>query len=137
MRCAYLPKLVHYTIDNFFNLLSAQVELSSVSKHGRRWSDSVKQLALNLYLHGPKVYRLLSRVMELPTERSLRSKLKRLAENWQIEDRVCSIIFDKISLRRHLQYDVKHDIVIGFQDHGTERSKDVGTTALLMVLSGS
>lgn len=44
-------------------------------------------------------------------------------------------MFDEISLRWHLQYSVKHDIVIGFQDDGSKRSKNVGTRALLMALS--
>lgn len=147
-----LCNIREYVPKQFFNLLSAQVKLSSVSKRGRKWSDEVKHLALNLYFHGPIAYRLLSKVMELPTERSLRRwlstipmtpgimtsvihKLKDVAKDWPIQDRACSIMFDEISLKRHLQYDIKHDIVIGFQDDGTERSKDVGSTAPLMVLS--
>ncbi|KAM7294400.1 uncharacterized protein ISCGN_023906 [Ixodes scapularis] len=67
-----LRNIKDYVPKELFKLLSAQVQLRSPSKKGRRWSEEVKQFALNLYFHGPKAYRVLSRVFELPTERSLR-----------------------------------------------------------------
>ncbi|XP_042149667.1 uncharacterized protein LOC121837877 [Ixodes scapularis] len=64
------------------------------------------------------------------------TKLKSITENWQSTDRVCTLMFDEISLRRHLQYDIAHDVVIGFEDDGTRRTKDVGSTALVILLAG-
>lgn len=45
-------------------------------------------------------------------------------------------MFDDISLRRHLQYDIAHDVVIVFEDDGTRRTKAVGSTALVILPSG-
>lgn len=84
-------------------------------------------------------------MMELPRERSLRrfgssismtpevmtafiNILKKAAEN-------CALLH-LIKFHEDGKYSVKRDIVIGFQDDCSERSKDVGMTALLMTLSG-
>ncbi|XP_077557680.1 uncharacterized protein LOC144172960 [Haemaphysalis longicornis] len=61
-----------YVSKKFFRLLEAQVKSNGVKHRGRRWSPEHRQFALNLYFHGPKAYRHLSTLLDMPTVRSLK-----------------------------------------------------------------
>ncbi|XP_075733999.1 uncharacterized protein LOC119179872 [Rhipicephalus microplus] len=64
-----------YVRKTFFRLLETQVKINGVKRRGRRWSPEHRQFALNLYFHGPKAYRHLSRLLDMPTVRSLKQWL--------------------------------------------------------------
>lgn len=62
--------------------------------------------------------------------------LEEATRNWRLTDRACKLIFDEMSLKEHLQYDTKHDIVMGFSDNGTQRTPAVANSALLILVAG-
>ncbi|XP_077552620.1 uncharacterized protein LOC144167119 [Haemaphysalis longicornis] len=64
-----------YVSKKFFRLLEAQVKSNGVKHRGRRWSTEHRQFALNLYFYGPKAYRHLSTLLDMPTVRSLKQWL--------------------------------------------------------------
>lgn len=51
-------------------------------------------------------------------------------------DQICTLLFDKMSLKWHLYYDIKHDLVHGYADTGSQRSPDVASSAMVVVLAG-
>ncbi|KAG0434910.1 hypothetical protein HPB47_018790, partial [Ixodes persulcatus] len=59
----------------FYTLLEGQVLLQGRKKKGRRWPEELKEYALSPYFYGPKAYRFLSKVLALPTSRSLQKGL--------------------------------------------------------------
>lgn len=141
---------VHKT---FFRLLETQGKINGVKRRGRRWSPEHRQVALNLYFHGPKAYRHLSRLLDMPAVRSLKQWLSNIpmapgviptviealeeaTRNSHLTDRACTLIFDEMSLKEQLQYDTKHEIVMGFSDNGTQRTPAVANSALLILVAG-
>lgn len=87
--------------------------------------------ALTTYFFGPKVYRMLSFIFELPTYRSL----TKITENWTSDpslnpiifealllkikifgdiDKNCSLCIDEMSLKSPLSYNISKDQVIGY-----------------------
>ena len=48
----------------------------------------------------------------------------------------CCLIFDKISLKRNLQYEPKEDIIHGYVDNARERTNGTANTAALVLVSG-
>lgn len=62
--------------------------------------------------------------------------LEEATRNWHLTDRACTLIFDEMSLKEHLQYDAKHDIVMGFSDDGRQRTPAVANSALLILVAG-
>ena len=89
---------------------------------GRRYNDNGKQFALNLYCHGPKAYRFLSRIFTLPSKSTLSVWLQSMqvcpgvsddfmhatsirVEGLQDRDRVCALMIDEMSLKSNLSYD--------------------------------
>ncbi|KAG0421701.1 hypothetical protein HPB47_002422 [Ixodes persulcatus] len=51
-------------------------------------------------------------------------------------DRVCTLVFDEMVLKKNLAYDVTQDVVQGFTDDGIERSSTIADRALVVLLSG-
>ncbi|XP_042143896.1 uncharacterized protein LOC121834216 [Ixodes scapularis] len=150
---AALQTLRSIVSAEFYTLLEGQVLIQGRKKKGRRWPQELREFALSMYFHGPKAYRFLSKVLALPTPRSLRrwlsevpmtpgiisgvfDVLKDTVKDWPLEDRACIIMFDEMSLRPNLQYDKGNDVVIGFSDDGLERTTEVANTAFVALLSG-
>lgn len=145
--------LKRFVPNTIYVLLSSHIHLLNVKKKGRRWSPEMKTFALNLYFHGPQAYRLVAEDIELPTVRSVKRWLSKIpmkpgiipgvlttiqnaVENWSTQDRVCSLLFDEVSINALLQYDAMHDTVIGFADDGINRTPRIANAAFVMVLSG-
>lgn len=137
----------------FYKLLNGQVMLHGRKMKGRRWPQEMKEFALSTFFHSPMAYKHLSKMFALPTSRSLRKwlsevpmttgiipnvvdVLKDATSDWPLQDRVCIIMFDEMSLRQNLQYDTKNDIVLGFSDNGIERTPSVANQAFVALPSG-
>ncbi|KAK9688514.1 Transposase protein [Popillia japonica] len=136
-----------------FNLLLTQIKFKNRKPQGRRWTTKEKAVALSIYKRSPKAYRLLQCFMPLPSRATLISTLssvpftagicttifnhlRKCVKNMQEEDRICSLIFDEMSLKQHLEYDVKNDRSSGFEDFGTERGNKYSNTALVFLIQG-
>lgn len=57
------------------------------------------------------------------------------ARNWPVEDWSCLLTFDKMSVRPNLLHKIKHGVVIGFSDCGSEGTTAVVNVAFVALLS--
>lgn len=120
---------------------------------GKRFPLWLKKFALHLNFRGPRAYRFLAPIFSLPTQRSLRRWLSNIrmspgvipgiiqcvsasTRDWNARDRVCTLIFDEIILKKNLSYDAGQDVVHGFVDDGMERSSTIADRALVVLLAG-
>ena len=116
--------------------LMEQIRASTTKKRGHKWSDDNKRLALSLYHQSPKCYRLLMKVLCLPSISTLKrvyqsvdirpgfnqgvlDAMKQVVANMSSKQRMCALVFDEMSIKKNMTYDVKNDCVEGFQDLGS------------------
>lgn len=102
----------HFLSKHALEIFRVQLYLQPLSKYGRRWSDSFKPFALNLYFHSPKTYIYLGKQVVLPSVISLRNSLadigvepgimttvvqtlKKKVAGWSLKDRMCILLFDE------------------------------------------
>ncbi|XP_042147120.1 uncharacterized protein LOC121836326 isoform X3 [Ixodes scapularis] len=141
-----------FVTEEVFGLISSHVKLGRKGR-GKRFPLWFKKFALHLNFHGPQAYRFLSLHLTLPTQRSLRtwlsnvkmtpgiipgvmSSIESQTRSWNARDRVWTLIFDEIVLKKNLTYDPAHDIIHGLADDGVERTSTIADRALVVVLSG-
>lgn len=58
--------------------IMSQLNLISKSKFGRRWSPEFKTLVLTCYFQEPKLYRILSKIMALPSMTTIKGWLRKI-----------------------------------------------------------
>lgn len=103
-------------------IFRVQVYLQPLNKYGRRWPDEYKAFAMNLYFYSPKEYIYPSKLLLLPSVRSLQNWLQDVVVepgvmptvlatlkkkmDWCLKDRACTLLFNAISLKSHLYYDI-------------------------------
>lgn len=136
-----------------FNLLINQIQMQHKKPRGRRWSIEDKAVALSIYKRSPKAYRLLQCFLCLPSRATMLSllssipmnagicnsifeQLKKYAHQMDEDDRICVLIFDEMSLKQHLEYDTRNDVISGFEDFGTERRSKYSNMALAFLVQG-
>ncbi len=63
------------------------------------------------------------------------SVVKQEEESLPEEAKVCSLMMDEISLKRHLFYDVSKDCMVGLEDYGDNKTSGIvaGSALVLMV----
>ena len=114
--------------------------MSKRSKSGYRWKTEDKMLALSIFFHSRKTYKILACFFILPSIRTslrdlqkmnvkpgfsqsvldaLTQKVKAMAPI----DRNVALVFDEMSIKQGLVYNEGSDIVEGFEDFG-----DIGQT---------
>ena len=111
----------------------------------------MKDFSLSLYYHGPRSYRFLKKVFNLPSIRTLRTyqscltlskpvfeTLKTMTEGCMSDtsEKVCALIIDELSIRENLEYDKKSDMIIGLADNGEERLPLKGNHCLMAMIKG-
>ncbi|CAG5036833.1 unnamed protein product [Parnassius apollo] len=113
----------------FALLLQSQPQNTPRKLTGRRWSIDDKVMALSIYKRSTGCYRLLRRLFCLPSED--------ITKNREPEENLCILAFDEMSIRKHLQYNSKQDVIDGYQDHGNQgRTMEPATHALLFMAIG-
>lgn len=134
-------------------LLEAQLKLSSRKKKGMRWSQEMKDFTLGLMYHGPRCYRYLSKLIPLPSistinryqsvlhlkpgiHEHVKLGLKDIVTTWSQNKKICTLVIDGMSIKRHLEYDSKRDFVSGFTDDGLNRSSKPANQGIVAVLKG-
>ncbi|GFN77876.1 transposable element p transposase [Plakobranchus ocellatus] len=110
-----------------------QVQLIKKKKLGRRWSEHDKSVALSLYHTSKKCYKLLMKLFILPSASTLRKCMRGIniypglnqglleALGQKINSlpsgsEVCSLVFDEISLKEGVTYNVERDEIEGLED---------------------
>lgn len=134
-------------------MFAEQMKLSQAkNKHGHRFSNSLKQMALKQYFQSPVGYRSLCKEMTLPSKSTLVRMVKDIpstpgfhnytfekmkAFNKMIErDKCCAITLDEITVKQNLFYDKRHDKIIGFHDTGECRKNKAAGNALVFMARG-
>lgn len=134
-------------------LIKMQFNLAGKKAKGRRFTLDEKILALSLYKPSPKAYRILSNICILPKRKTLQGVLQKVILNPGInkhmfddlkrkvkkipnKHRVCTVVFDEMSLSPGLSYNSKQDVIIGFEDNGERRTKEFADHVLVFMVRG-
>lgn len=134
--------------------LSSYLKSSWKTPRARRWTVEEKTLALSLYKRSPKAYTLFSNILALPCKKTLKRLVNKLpfssgindqmfatltqhVDQLNKRDRICTLIFDEMSIREHLQYNCSSDRIDGFEDLGHKgRTGRVANHALVFMVRG-
>lgn len=131
------------------------MQISNVQKkaHAQRYTNEAKSLSLALYKHSPRNYRFMQKIFNLPSKRTLgrfsaqvafetghNSKLfqhiKSKVSGMSEEEKLCSISWDEVSLKAHLDYSSTKDEIDGFIDLSYVRTAGFATHALAFMIRG-
>ncbi|XP_063623639.1 uncharacterized protein LOC134804659 [Cydia splendana] len=134
-------------------ILKMQINLCNKNKKGRRFSLEEKLIALSIMKQSPKCYRFLHKIFILPSRSTLNKMvaglkiesgicpqvfevIRRETEKWSYKKKLCSVIFDEMSLEAGLSYDKNKDKINGLVELG-ERKNDFADHALVFMLRGA
>jgi DNA transposase THAP9 len=134
-----------------FGKLFLRMQLEN-AKHpkGRRFSLKEKVLSLSIYKKSPKCYNLLYKYFALPSAKAMKcltaqiklspgintiifDKIKNTIREKSPADRICSLIFDEMSLSPQITYNAQKDAFEGF---ATSRENEIADHALVFMIKG-
>jgi len=138
-----------------FKFLKSQINSQTKKPNGRRYSLDDKILSLSIYKNSPKGYRFLSTIFALPSKKTLTNLLSRVpfqaginvhiikhltiqASKLKPNDRLCSLVFDEMALEPATEYNIKEDLVYGFEHFGAgiERNPILCDHVLVFMVRG-
>lgn len=129
---------------------SMQFRETQKKPRGRRFHMEEKILSMSLFKRSPKCYSLLSKCFTLPSTKTLKNllgkikigpginklvfeRMKKTVGDISSEDRLCTLIFDEMSLSPQLHYDSIQDKIRGFTTNGQNKISD---HALVFMVKG-
>ncbi|KAJ8965084.1 hypothetical protein NQ317_016114 [Molorchus minor] len=133
------------------DFLISQLRCAKRDPKGRRWTIEEKVVALALLKRSPKCYKLLSKIVAMPSKRTLTSLLEKVTFSVGIneylfehinhslissQDKLCVLLFDEMDIKANVQYDASSDRIIGFEDFGDHSSPDMANKALVFMCQG-
>lgn len=130
-----------------------QAQETQKKKKGRRYTMDEKILCLSMYKKSPKSYKLLSRLLTLPSRKSLKqlmskiklhagindvifAELKKTVSTMPVENRLVTLIFDEMTITPYLQFNTYVDEIEGFADNGVDKSNKISDHALVFMIKG-
>ena len=149
-----MSQLSCYLPNDTLAFIETQIRMSRRSKQGKRWSITDKTLALSIFYHSRKAYRLLSKLFCLPSKSTLLRTLRKSNLSPGFNDKVfdalrlkvasmpeidcqCAVTFDEISLKSALAYNSQRDVIEGFENFGElGQTKYMATHALVFMARG-
>ena len=101
----------------------------------------------------PKLYRLLYKLLCLPSVSTLQQVLSAVSiepgindtifhalekkiENFEHRDKLCTLIFDEMAIQPHLDYNKHQDYVVGLEDDGSQRTEKIADHVMVFMLRG-
>lgn len=146
----YLSKKVD---KQFLELVKMQLTNYGRPKHGRRYTKEQKSLCLAMYKYGPKSYRFKETWMILPVKQTLGrhsanllfksgvdskvfDAIKKTVKDWSDCDKYCTISWDEVSLKEHLEYSHSRDVLEGFVETEKPTQPIFATHALTFMVRG-
>lgn len=120
------------------DFIMAQLVTTQRPKHGRRWASDMKRLSLTLLHASPKAFHLLRKLFCLPSVSTLKGTMSNLdidtgfnlhlteafrtkVTAMKMQERLCVLLFDEMSIKENLSYNAKKDRIDGFEDFGQHR----------------
>ncbi|CAH2989328.1 unnamed protein product [Chilo suppressalis] len=120
---------------------------------GRRFTMQEKILSLCILKQSPKAYNFFRKIFILPAPQTLVklvqslnlrpglnknifAQLKKKAQSMKVEEKLCVLLFDEISLKAHLSFNQKKDKVTGFVDDGYKRQPEIADHAQVFMVRG-
>ncbi|CAG4951436.1 unnamed protein product [Parnassius apollo] len=100
---------------------------------GRRFKIKDKVLSLSLFKRSPKCYSLMSKYFILPLAKSLKQLLAKVELGADTQDKLCTVIFDEMSITPEINYDSSKDELKGFASHGKNL---IANHALVFMIKG-
>jgi len=136
-----------------FMLVNSQMKNLKKKTKGQRYSNEIKQLALNIYFLGAKVYKLLQNSLSLPCSRTLRNVTSKYELNSGLNDFLlnflslkisnfksealdCILCANEMSLKTNLFYNVSRDKIIGFHESISLKKYEPAKYALVLMIRG-
>lgn len=118
---------------------------------GRTYSMKEKVLSLTILKQSPKAYNLLRKLFVLPSKRTLQKllsyivmksgfnqhiieNLRKSVEKLPAEKKLCSLIFDEVSLAPGLYYSKSIKEIVGFEDFGCKKTSKIADHALVLMI---
>lgn len=146
----YIKKTFNREQNLFFQM---QLRNNGRKPHGRRYSLEEKSFCLASYKQGPKHYRFMQKSFKVPTKRTLGRhsaamhfqtgidpKLFEFIEvkvkSMPLIDRHCTLSWDEVALKAHLDYDQSNDLIDGFVELSSERRPSFATHSLNFMVRG-
>ncbi|RVE41902.1 hypothetical protein evm_013452 [Chilo suppressalis] len=149
-----IQNLIKHVTPSLALMLQGELKNAKRKYTGRRWTSEQKIIALRLYKRSPATYHLLRRLWCLPAPSTLKNILRNFHLTVGINEKVFKtlkkysltqdpinneyvLMFDEMSIKKHLFYNIKEDKVEGYQDHGNHgRSPHEATHALVFMVAG-
>lgn len=146
----WCDKLLSPTLSE---IIKTHIALKNKAPIARRYSDEMKKFALSLYFLSPKAYAYLSKLMTLPTKRTLQRKTEKFSFNPGLQnenvfkaletkvktmmplDRHCILCIDEISIKSDLFYNTGTDEIIGFENLGNGNSTSSICRNVLVIMA--
>ena len=118
----------HHLTEQQHEFLGCQLIQGKRSARGRRWNETSKRLAVALHTQSPKGYRLLKCLFPLPSIGTIRNALKHISvepglsnsifegleervKGMKEDERVCTLMFDEMSIKKEFFYDKKGTVL--------------------------
>jgi hypothetical protein len=134
-------------------LVQAQLSNAQLRPKGRRWSDDVYHFATGLHFASAQAYRFMQNVMLLPTKKSLHAWLSKIdvnegfsddvfrlmetkSQSMSAQQRLCTVMFDEMSLKSHLDYSRRRDKIIGLESINNDDNCRLANHALVFMACG-
>ena len=138
-----------------YDFIMSQIKNAKKKNCNKRWTYKDKAFALSLLHSSPKTYRLLRKVLDLPSPKTLKmimrnvgvypgfnkqilAALKKKLSNAPVSHRVVSLVIDEMAIKEGLSYDSGRDVVEGFVEakEGGERSEVLANHAIAFMVRG-
>lgn len=132
------------------NFLKLVLKNSGRNKKGRNFSFEEKCLSLAIYKHSPKSYRFLKKLLPLPSRQTLnkhaaliqfeaginQNLLNFIKESENLSEivKLCTVIWDEISIASHLDFLTTKGYIDGFVDHGGKKKLNEFATHILVFM---
>ena len=137
-KCLNFKCIAEYLPPDTVSFIESQVEMSKRCKRAYRWKTKDKMIALSIFFHSRKVYKILSKLFISPSKSTLLRDLKKMnmkpgfiesiLEALQVKvntmdtrDRNVALVFDEMSIKEGITYNTRRDIVEGFGLAGQTR----------------
>lgn len=122
---------------------------------GHRYEIKEKALALTLYKtmgkrgynclrnvfkHIPSIQTLQLVLQKIPLSPGLNPlilrHLENLSQKMSMKEKVCILMWDEVSIQSNIMYDIRRDIIYGYDDWGNNRTSKIADHVLVFMLRG-